>query len=144
MKNARALASIVLVFAAALPLLAGDADDAAIMEVVDRAYVQGIHIDGDAAKVRSGMHDSFVMLVRTDTGVNQVTRDQWISRLKPRDASAPRPDVKANIEVLDRSGDAAVAKVQLFRDGKQIFTDYISLYRFTDGWKLVGKTFQKM
>ena len=54
-----------------------------------------------------------------------------------------RPETKADIEVLDRSGDAAVVRVKLFRDGKQIFTDYISLYRFPDGWKLVGKTFHR-
>lgn len=123
---------------------ADDADHAAIVEVVDYAYVQGIHLDADAEKVRSGMHESFVMFVRTDAGVNQVTRDAWIARLKPRAASDPRPNVKANIFVLDRSGDAAVVKVDLFRDGKQIFTDYISLYRFKDGWKLVGKTFQRL
>ncbi|HVS30088.1 MAG TPA: serine hydrolase [Thermoanaerobaculia bacterium] len=125
---------------------AGDADDAAIVEVVDRAYVHGVHIDGDAEKMRSGMHESFVMFVRTNTGVNQVTREAWIERLtksNPRAASAARPQTTARIVILDRSGDSAVVKVDLFRDGKQIFTDYISLYRFEDGWKLVGKTFQR-
>jgi ketosteroid isomerase-like protein len=142
--NRRVVLLLILLFAMAAPLAAADADTDAIVEVVDRAYVQGIHLDADAEKVRSGMHESFVMFVRTDTGVNSVTREQWISRLKPRDPATPRPDVKAKIDVLDRSGDAAVARVQLFRDGKQIFTDYISLYRFADGWKLVGKTFQRM
>lgn len=118
-------------------------DTAAIVEVVDRAYVQGVHLDADAAKMRSGMHESFVMFVKTADGLNQVTRDAWIARLKPRAASDPRPDVKAKIAVLDQTGDAAVVKVDLFRGGKQIFTDYISLYRFPDGWKLVGKTFQR-
>ena len=128
----------------ALSLSADDAVNAAIIQVVDEAYVQGIHLDADAEKVRKGMHESFVMFVRTDAGVNQVTRDAWIARLKPRDASAPRPDIKADITVLDQTGDAAVARVHLFRGGKQIFTDYIALYRFEDGWKLVGKTFQRM
>jgi len=123
---------------------ADDAVNAAIVQVVDEAYVQGIHLDADAEKVRKGMHESFVMFVRTDAGVNQVTRDAWVARLKPREASAPRPDIKADITVLDQTGDAAVVRVHLFRDGKQIFTDYISLYRFADGWKLVGKTFQRM
>ncbi|HSP14266.1 MAG TPA: nuclear transport factor 2 family protein [Thermoanaerobaculia bacterium] len=125
---------------------AGNDDNAAIVEVVDRAYVHGVHIDRDPDKMRSGMHESFVMFVKTDEGVNQLTRDAWIERLSA--ASAPpageaRPQIKANIVVLDRSGDAAVVKVDLFRDGKQIFTDYISLYRFNDGWKLVGKIFQR-
>ncbi|HET7705192.1 MAG TPA: nuclear transport factor 2 family protein [Thermoanaerobaculia bacterium] len=124
-------------------LTAESADTAAIVEVVDRAYVQGVHLDADAAKMRSGMHESFVMFVKTEEGLNQLTRDAWIARLKPRAASDPRPDVKAKIAVLDQTGDAAVVKVDIFRGGKQIFTDYISLYRFPDGWKLVGKTFHR-
>lgn len=127
----------------AAALSAESADTAAIVEVVDRAYVQGIHLDADAEKVRSGMHESFVMFVKSDDGLNQLTRDAWIARLKPRAASDPRPDVTAKIAVLDQAGDAAVVKVDLFRGGKQIFTDYISLYRFKDGWKLVGKIFQR-
>lgn len=124
-------------------LSAESADTAAIVEVVDRAYVQGVHLDADGAKMRSGMHESFIMFVKTEEGLNQLTRDAWIARLKPRAASDPRPDVKAKIAVLDQTGDAAVVKVDLFRGGKQIFTDYISLYRFQDGWKLVGKTFHR-
>jgi ketosteroid isomerase-like protein len=135
-----------LVLLVCLPAVAAadESDTTAIIEVVDRAYVQGVHLEADAEKMRSGMHESFVMFVRTEEGVNQVTRDQWIARLKPRAADSPRPDVKARIAVLDQTGDAAVVKVDLFRDGKQIFTDYISLYRMKDGWKMVGKTFQRM
>lgn len=142
----RKLSLLVLTCAlsVAFSVSADDAVNAAIVQVVDEAYVQGIHLDADAEKVRKGMHESFVMFVRTDSGVNQVTRDAWIARLKPREASAPRPDIKADIKVLDQTGDAAVVRVHLFRDGKQIFTDYIALYRFADGWKLVGKTFQRM
>jgi hypothetical protein len=137
------LLSFAFLFLTATTLFAEDPDTAAIVEVVDRAYVQGIHLDADAGKVRSGMHESFVMFVKTDDGLNQLTRDAWIARLKPRASSDPRPGVTAKIAVLDRAGDAAVVRVDLFRGGKQIFTDYISLYRFKDGWKLVGKIFQR-
>ena len=138
--------TLLLIFclAGTTGVAADDAVNAAIIAVVDEGYVQGIHLDGDAEKVRKGMHESFVMSVRTDAGVNRVTRDEWIARLKPRDASAPRPDVRAAIVVLDQTGDAAIVKVQLSRDGKQIFTDYISLYRIAGEWKMVGKTFQRM
>ena len=122
-----------------------DADDAAIVAVVDHAYVHGVHIDADPQEMRDGMDPSFVMFVSGERGVTQVTRDQWIERLaaSKKDPDAPKPDVKGNIKVLDRSGNAAVAKVDLFRDGKQLFTDYILLYKTADGWKLVGKVFQR-
>jgi hypothetical protein len=122
-------------------------DDAAIKEVVDRAYVHGVHIDADPAKIRSGMHESFIMFVRNGDAVTQLTRDAWIARIEAsnaaRKADAPRPTTTADIQVLDRVGDSAVVRVNLFRDGKQIFTDYISLYRFDSGWKLVGKIFHR-
>ena len=36
---------------------------------------------------------------------------------------------------------AAVVRLELYRDGKHTFTDYLSLYRFADGWKIVSKIF---
>ena len=138
------LAALMLaVFAAAAVLAQTPDDEAAIKEVVDRAYVQGVHLDADPSKMRSGMHDSFIMFVRNGNEVTALTREAWIARIEAGKKPEQRPDVKAEITVLDRTGDTAVARVKLFRDGKQIFTDYISLYRFESGWKLVGKVFQR-
>ena len=134
---------------AATAVFAQTADDtAAIKGVVDRAYVHGVHIDADPALMRSGMHDSFIMFVRgADGAVTSLTRDAWIERIEAGKAKAkpdaPKPETKAEIDILDRTADTAVARVKLFRDGKQIFTDYISLYRFDSGWKMVGKVFQR-
>ena len=143
----RSLVAVLVLLMTAMTAVGDDADDAAIVAVVDRAYVHGVHIDNDPALMRSGMHDSFVMFVQSnvqsDKGITQLTRDAWIERLAAAKAPEKKPEIKADITVLDRSGKAAVAKVALFRDGKQIFTDYISLYRFDDGWKLVAKTFYR-
>ena len=140
------LASLLACFFAAGVMLAADAEDAAIIEVVDRAYVQGVHIDGDPEKIRNGFHESFVMFIQNEGRVSQLTRDGWIARIEAATASAdrpPRPETRGESEVLDRPGNAAVARGKLFRGEKQIVTDYISLYRFDDGWKLVGKTFHR-
>ena len=135
---------LVMVFAATVVL--ADDDEAAIREVVDRAYVQGVHIDADPAKIRSGMHESFVMFVRNGENVTGLTRDAWIARIEESNAKpkpAKKPETKAEIDVLDRAGDTAVVRVKLYRDGKQIFTDYISVYRFESGWTLVGMVFPR-
>jgi type II secretory pathway component PulC len=146
-KRIAVLLSMMMMLAAGIALAqsAGD-DEAAIKEVVDRAYVQGVHIDADPAKIRSGMHDSFIMFVRNGDQITGLTRDAWIARIEESNAKpkpAKKPETKADIDVLDRAGDTAVVRVKLYRDGKQIFTDYISLYRFASGWKLVGKVFQR-
>jgi hypothetical protein len=119
----------ILVLTLAGTALAQTPDDEAIKAAVDRAYVQGVHKDSDSEKMRGGMHESFIMFVRNDQGVTQLTRDAWIERMasaKKPAADAPKPEIKADIEVLDRTESAAVVKVKLFRDGKQIFANYIS------------------
>jgi Putative lumazine-binding len=145
--SSRIAVLLTLVFIAVLAFAQAPDDNAAIKDVVDRAYVQGVHVDADPEKMRGGMHDSFVMLVRNGDAVTSLTRDAWIARLEASKAQAKpdakKPEIKAEIDVLDSSGDSAVARVKLFRDGKQVFTDYISLYRFESGWKLVGKVFHR-
>lgn len=143
MKRYLAIAFVVLSLAPSL-FGADDSETVAIKAAVDQAYVHGVHIDRDPAKMRAGMHESFVMFVQgADGGVSQLTRDAWIERMAKQAAPATKPEIRAEISVLDRAANAAVVKVDLFRDGKQTFTDYISLYRFADGWKLVAKIFAK-
>jgi len=44
---------------------------------------------------------------------------------------------------VDITGAAATVKIDLWRDEVHTFTDYLSLYKFADGWKIVGKTFYR-
>jgi hypothetical protein len=41
------------------------------------------------------------------------------------------------------SGAAAVAMVEILFDDKHVFTDYMSLYRFDNGWRIVAKIFNR-
>lgn len=132
-------------------LLAGSAfakggDVEAIKDVVTRGYVEGIHKDRDPEKIRSGFHREFVMFINTDEGILKLTRDQWIARIEDGNRKNPdqkRPKVDHEFSLVDVAGDAAVARVELHRDGKHTFTDYLSLYRFDDGWRIIGKIFQR-
>lgn len=135
----RLLPLLVLLFVVPLAQ-AADPEEAAILAAVDQAYVHGVHIDADPEKMRAGMHEMFIMFVPSDKGITQLSRDAWIERMK---GAKPQPATKATLTLLDRAGDAAVVKVEIFRDGKQIFTDYISLYRVSGEWKLIGKIYQR-
>ena len=128
------------------PVTANDSDVAAIEEVITRAYVEGIHKEQDPEKIRSGFHPDFIMFVNADEGILEITRDGWIARIeegKKKNPDRPRPKVEHEFTLVDVSGDAAVARVELHRDGKHTFTDYLSLYRFDDGWRIIGKIFQR-
>ncbi len=122
------------------------ADAEAVREVVVRAYVEGIHKESDPEKIRSGFHSDFTMFITTDEGILKVTRDEWIARIeegKRKNPDRPRPEVRHEFSLVEVTGGAAVARVEIYRDGKHTFTDYLSLYRFADGWQIIAKIFHR-
>jgi ketosteroid isomerase-like protein len=124
---------------------AADADSKAAVEaVVKTAYVDGVHAKGDAALMRQGFHPDFRMLVLRGGVMTQVTLEEWIARLEKgdRERKTPRPAIRHEFTSVDVTDDAAVVRLELYRDGKHTFTDYLSLYHFPDGWKIVSKIFQ--
>jgi len=128
-----------------LPAVPGwGAESPGPIEVVRSAYVEGAHRDADAAAMRAGFHPQFVMFVLSDGDVRQVTIDQWAERVAAEGAKPDRtpPEVEADLEIIGESGDTAVVRVELTRNDEHAFTDFLSLYRTAEGWKIVGKVFQ--
>jgi len=136
-----ALACAVLVPLAAS---AADGDRAAIESVIKAAYVEGVHVKGDPALMRKGFHPDFKMFVLREGALTTLTLDEWAGRIEKgaRERTGPAPQIRAEFPIVDVTSNTAVARVEIHRDGKHIFTDYLSLYRFADGWKIVGKIFQ--
>ena len=125
------------------PVVADDASD--VKAVIQSAYVEGVHVKLDPAKMRKGFHPDFRMLVLKDGKMTAVTLEEWIGRMETREKenpNAPKPAIKAEFPMVNVTGNAAVARVEIYRDGKHTFTDYLSLYKFADGWMIVGKIFQ--
>jgi hypothetical protein len=120
------------------------ADEKAVEAVVRSAYVEGVHAKPSAEAMRKGFHPDFRMYVLREGAVTVVTRDEWAARIEKgaAESKTPPPEIRAEFTRIDVTGNAAVAQVQLYRAGKHVFTDYLSLYRFADGWKIVAKTFQ--
>ena len=123
---------------------AADGDRQGIESVVRSAYVEGVHIKGDPALMRKGFHPDFRMLMLRDGVLVTVTLDEWAARIEKaaKERTGPAPQIRAEFPLVDVTNDEAVARVEIHRDGKHIFTDYLSLYKFADGWKIVGKIFQ--
>ena len=137
---------LAAVAALALPARAQDSPDAdrkAVEAVVRSAYVEGVHAHPAAAAMRQGFHPDFRMFVLRDGALSTLTLEEWAARLEKAAAERtdPPPQVRAEFTRIDVTGDAAVAQVQIHRDGRHVFTDFLSLYRFPEGWKIVGKIF---
>jgi hypothetical protein len=122
---------------------ANETEKKAVIQVITDAYINGVHAKPDAAAMRRGFHPDFRMLVLTDGKMSAVTLDEWASRVEKSaaNASAARPAIKSEFPHVDVQGSSASVRVEVFRDGKHTFTDFLLLYKFADGWKIVSKTF---
>lgn len=126
------------------------AEQEAVVRVVSDAYVDGIHNFRDPIAIRRGFHPDFEMLVLKDGQLEKLPLQDWIARLVAQNEKQAPPtresgqrSIEARFPIVEVAGTAAFCKVELLRDGKQIFTDYLALYQFGDGWMIVGKSFYR-
>lgn len=127
------------------PFVHAQSDEEAIKEVINTSYIGGIQNRGSSEDIRKGFHPSFNMLRLTENDIKPLPIEEWITNLeksKAKNEPAP-PKAEGKFINIDVTGNAAVVKLDLFRDGKKTFTDYLVLYKFTEGWKIVSKTYHR-
>jgi len=117
-------------------------DDLKAIETVLQTYFDGLH-EGDTKMLAAAFHESAdLRSVEPDGALAVLPRAQWFEMLKGRPSARsrdlPRQD---RIVTIDRSGPTtAFAKVNC-QIPPRYFTDYLTLAKLADGWKIVGKTF---
>jgi hypothetical protein len=143
-KSVRGMSLAAAMVGAGGVLAAEPAEVDAVKAVVMSAYVEGVHRQGDPALMRAGFHPDFRMYTLRDGKVGFVTLDEWTERVarSAQERKGPAPKVEATFAQVDVTGSAAVVRLDLNRDGKHAFTDYLSLYKLPEGWRIVAKTFQ--
>jgi hypothetical protein len=120
-------------------------DEDAIKDVVTSAYINGIQNRGSVDDIRKGFHPSFNMLRFMENQIKPLPIEEWIANIEKSKASsepAP-PKAEGKFVSVDVTGNAAVVKLDLSRNGKRTFTDYLVLYKFTEGWRIVSKTYYR-
>lgn len=142
--------TIILLFLAScysILSMAQSSEQEAVKSVVTSAYVEGIQNNGSVEDIRKGFHPTFNMLRLMDNTIKPYPIEEWISAIEKRRAEA-KPDAKvirteATFINIDITGTAATVKLELTREGKKTFTDYLVLYKFTEGWRIVSKTYYR-
>lgn len=131
---------------------ATEADEAAkaeIVKAVEASYVHGAFNEQNTAAMRQGFHPSFKIHGVREGQLSPYPLDEWIAGIEKRKAEAGwRPQTwEHRIPLVDVTGDAAVAKIELFRveggEKKHVFTDYLSLLKLADGWKITDKVYHR-
>ena len=120
-------------------------DEDAVKQVVTSAYIEGIQNRGNVDDIKKGFHPSFNMLRLTDNDIKPLSITEWIANIEKSKAANEPPPAKAEGKFVnvDITGNAAVVKLDLSRNGKRTFTDYLVLYKFNEGWRIVSKTYYR-
>ena len=119
-------------------------DEAAVKRVIQEAYIDGIQNLGDLDAVRNGFHPDFEMLINRNGQLSKLPISQWLERLEQRKANPPAtapPKVTGKFLDVDITGNAAMVKLELHRENRLIFTDYLLLYKFGNSWRIVSKSY---
>jgi hypothetical protein len=127
---------------------ASSEDDMARREIeslIEASYINGAFNDLDTKTMREGFLPNFAIHGVQDGALRRYPIDEWIANIEKRKQS---PDFDPadqkwdhNFAFIDVTGAAAVAKIELFKDGKHVYTDYLSLLKFKDGWKITDKVY---
>jgi hypothetical protein len=139
----------LLVFAQVLMAQPADAEKEAIKQVIQTAYVEGLQNEGDTLKINSGIHSGFNLLGVGEQGnLWALSIAQWKNNIQKKHLKGefprkPGEEVSIKFLFIDITGNAAVAKIEFYVGTQLTFVDYISLYKFPEGWKLVSKIFYK-
>ena|SRR5690349_10701036 len=138
------LLSLLLFFTSAIAF-GQTTDEDAIRQVIQGSYIDGIQNNGTADQIRKGFHPTFTMLRLVENDVKPYPIEEWIAAIEKRKAeNAPvPPKAEGKFINIDITGTAATVKLELYRDNKKTFTDYLVLYKFTEGWKIVSKTYYR-
>jgi Putative lumazine-binding len=141
------LSLFCFIFAVGIIAQDSDAEMELIKKVVVSAYVDGIHNVGDIEKIDAGFHPGFNLLgVGNDNTLWKYPIYNWKESVNKRlsEGKLPKADedlITYKFPLIDITGNAAIVKIELFEKDKMIYTDYLSLYKIEDDWKIVAKIF---
>ena len=140
-----ALATSVAAVSSAQTSTGPDAD--AIRAVIEKSYFHGAFNELDPDAMRAGFHADFAIFSADGDAMAKFPIATWADSVARR-KGAPGFDPQKNrwdcrIVTLDVTGGAAAAKVELSRNGKLVYTDYLSLLKFSSGWRIAAKVYQE-
>ncbi|MCP4901159.1 MAG: nuclear transport factor 2 family protein [bacterium] len=138
------IATLVVLLISSFPAGADDKTD--IESIIKASYFNGAFNDLDTEAMRQGFHPEFAIFSADGEKLGRYPIDTWIKGIEKRKQDpkfdASKAQMKCKIVSLDVTGGAAAAKIEISKDGVPVYTDYLSLLRFADGWKIAAKVYQ--
>lgn len=116
-----------------------DAIKSEIQKTVESAYINGVFIKGDAEAMKKGWHPDSNMFINAKGELNKWAIKNWFKVVEEKGAADPT--IKYEFPIIDYTENTALVKVQIQQKGKLKYSDYLTLYKFKDGWKIIAKSY---
>ncbi len=141
MKSSIILFGLALFFVTHCTAQITEEEKEAIVKLIDESYIEAAHNNIDIEVLKKGFHENFTWQTFRHDRLVILTMRQWLILLNRE--KWLRPDwnnrTTAEIMVIGIEGNAAVAKIDIYNNQIHDSTDFLSLYKFTDGWKITNK-----
>jgi hypothetical protein len=140
--------AIIVTFLTAFKFLALNEEEKAIKTMIEKSYFNGAFNSYDTKSMAQGFHPDFAIYYAEggDTLGKYPIKD-WIAGIEKRKAAptfdASKREWVGKFMSVDITGNSAMAKVELSKNNKLVYTDYLSLLKFESGWRIVGKVYHE-
>ncbi|PLX15947.1 MAG: hypothetical protein C0597_08305 [Marinilabiliales bacterium] len=116
-----------------------------IKQVIQSAYVDGLCNNADEEAINKGFHPGFELLsAGKGNAMWKLPIYNWIDIAKAGKEKGNTYSFQNELTTvkylfIDIAGNVAVAKIEFYEGKSMNYIDYLSLMKFEDGWKIVGK-----
>jgi hypothetical protein len=144
MKNSNLMAFLSFLFAIGFTFCnAQELDEKKRIEkVITECYIEPLYLEGNLTKIKEGFHEKFTMYVLYKGEFYVTSRMEWIKNIEAtRARNLPQKNYSWKFEIIDFEGQTAIVKLRIDEEGKLKYMDYLTLYKFQDGWKVLTKQF---
>ena len=118
-----------------------------VKSLIEKAYINGAFNALDPDAMAAGFHPDFAIFSAKGEAIQKYPIKDWVESVRKRKEKDGFDPAKNKWEhrfaSVDVTGGSASAKIELSKDGKKVYTDYLSLLKFDSGWKIVAKVYHK-
>ncbi len=138
------LPQVILFFSLTVHTLLGQEnhtkDD--LKKLIEECYIEPLYLEGNLDKIKEGFHEEFRMNVLYKGVFYTKTRAEWLADIQSvRKRNIPIKPTTWEFAQIDYEGQTAVVKLILYEEEKLKYVDYLTLYKFEIGWRVITKQF---
>ena len=124
-------------------LAENESDHHLLTQLIEQSYIHGAFQEMNVDAMEAGFHPVFHFYGAEQGKLRDVSIGDWLASTERRKQEQSRFEIEYKIVSIDIVGTSAIAKVEIYREGDLLFTDYLSCLKFEDGWKIMSKVYHR-